>query len=141
MHFWDNFDDNMIERASIKFFFVIFGPAKINQTSSYGRQDFFGKLINIWSQLFIFGPTKFQNSEPPSRKKSKVTILGPHLNWSIFAQIYRIKHKKMTLTRVIACSLKIGETLPFLQLKPKLATIFFSEMLLFWHTFNLISLV
>ena len=45
----------------------------------------------------------------------------------------------MTLTRVIACSLKIGKTLPFLQLKPKLATIFFSEMLLFWHTFNLIS--
>ena len=113
------------------FFVVIFGPAKINQTSSFGR-----------SQLFIFGPTKFQISEPPSRKKSKVTILGPHLNWSIFAQIYRIKPKKMTLTRVIACSLKIGETLPFLQLKPKLATIFFfSEMLLFWHTFNLISLV
>ena len=37
--------------------------------------------------------------------------------------------------------LKIGEKLPFLQLKPKLATVFSSEMLLFWHTFNLISLV
>ena len=44
------------------------------------------------------------------------------------------------LTCVIACSLKLGETLPFLQLKPKLATIFFfSEMLLFFCNFFAIS--
>ena len=45
----------------------------------------------------------------------------------------------MTLTRVIACSLKIGETLPFLQLKPKLATIFFFRNVAFFCNFFAIS--
>ena len=42
--------------------------------------------------------------------------------WQNFGQKFSFG---VILTRVIACSLKIGETLPFLQLKPKLATIFF----------------
>ena len=41
--------------------------------------------------------------------------------WQNFGQKFSFG---VILTRVIACSLKIGETLPFLQLKPKLATIF-----------------
>ena len=52
-----------------------------------------------------------------------------------------VKRRKSFSKREIVQKLKIGEKLPFLQLKPKLATIFSSEMLLFWHTFNLIALV
>jgi hypothetical protein len=49
--------------------------------------------------------------------------------WQNFGQKFSFG---VILTRVIACSLKIGETLPFLQLKPKLATIFFFQKCCFF---------
>ena len=52
-----------------------------------------------------------------------------------------VKRRKSFSKREIVQKLKIGEKMPFLQLTRKLATVFSSEMLLFGHTFNLISLV